>query len=153
MNRALRMSLLVGQQNLLPNGGFNAGTAGWTATNATQSIVNGELELVAAGSTPYRSQSSNFTLTAGRRYRFTGRLYAGASNAILNSARISFFDAAGLVVQFVATGGNGVVRTMEHIYTCTLTGAAYMQAEVASGGAWGSAGDKAYFAGLRVVRA
>lgn len=62
---------------LVVNGDFSNGTAGWTTNNATLNVVGGELEVTSTGSTPRAQQT--ITLVEGKRYLFTVKLRRGTT--------------------------------------------------------------------------
>ena len=57
--------LVLGPE-LVTNGDFSNGTTGWTANNALFTVVNGELEITASGSSP--SARRALSTTAGKTY-------------------------------------------------------------------------------------
>lgn len=141
--------LVLGPE-LVTNGDFSNGTTGWTSTNATQSVVSGELALVASAASGNRTQSTSFNLTSGRTYTFSGTIRAAAGNTIASSARISLVSPVASVLAQRVVPTNGVQTPFTFIVSAATTGLHYILFEVASGVVWGAIGDTAFIDNISV---
>ena len=143
-----RLGLVPGAE-LVTDGGFDT-TDSWTANNATQSVVSGELELVSTGATDIRSTQA-ISCVVGRMYRITGTMRAASTNTTAKSCRIRIgtSEAAGIIAYVKEVSANGVATPINAVFLATST-THYIHLNVASVAAWGVAGEKAYFDNISV---
>lgn len=136
---------------LVTNGDFSAGTAGWNATSATISTVGGELSVLAS-STAQPSAAQAISTVSGKTYKISARLRADAANTAAKSARVRVAETAsgGLIYSgpYEVTS-NGVARELTAFFTAPIA-TAYVLLEVGSSSAYGNVGDKAYFDNISV---
>lgn len=130
---------------LFVNGTFSNGTTGIDSSpGATVAVVGGELEVtVAAGWYVFQDVPTQI----GATYRLTGTLRAAAGNATAQSARI--VAASTTVSEVVAS--NGVTKTVNTTFTATANPTQFTFG-VASSGAVGSVGEKAYFDNISIKK-
>jgi len=143
--------LVLGPE-LVTNGDFSNGTTGWTATNATMTVVGGQLEVTATGSSNiYAGQLIN--TTSGKFYRITATLRAPSTNTTLNAARTYIYTDSGLSTPVLI---NVIVATSEDsdiafdVIFKAVASTSFIQLGVGSNSAWGAIGDKAYFDNISV---
>jgi len=143
-----RLGLAFGAE-LVTNGGFDT-TDSWTANNATQSVVSGELELVSTGATDIRSTQA-ISCVVGRMYRITGTMRAAATNTTEKSCRIRIGKSvtAGTISYLKEVSANGVETPIDAVFLATST-THYIHLNVASITSWSVAGEKAYFDNISV---
>lgn len=144
-----RQIMVLFKRNIVTNGAFN-GTAGWTTSDTTQAIVNGEMEITAAGS-PGAYSSQTLSTVVGRRYRVTGFLRAPSASTIANTARVYVYDTPALssLLGGYAASVEDVTQQFSFEFTATASNT-LIQLGVASAAAWGAIGDKAYFSNIAV---
>ena len=140
--------LVLGPE-LVTNGDFSQGATGWVtrAGNATQAVVGGELEVTAISTSAQVSEQLSIPVVAGKLYRITGTMRASASNTVAKSCKVT---ATGITTSFIKeVTANGVQTPIDQFVRAnasTIT----VQLNVASLGAWGNIGDKAYFDNISV---
>jgi hypothetical protein len=135
--------LVLGPE-LVVNGNFSGGVANWTgAGSPTLSVVDGELEVTRTATGYYAFQ--DFTTVVGRTYVLTGTVRSAATNSVAQSGRITLSSpTVGSVVD-----SNGVTKQVNFTFIATVT-TTQVTLGVASGGATGATGDKAYFDNISV---
>jgi len=139
--------LVLGSE-LVTNGDFSSGAAGWVPRSgkATQAVVGGEIEVTAIASDAQVSEQS-FSVVPGRFYLVTGTMRASATNTVARSCRISINGSTAFTLREVSANG---VQTPFSIYAIASASTFQVQLSVASNGAWGAVGDKAYFDNISV---
>jgi hypothetical protein len=131
---------------LVTNGTFDSVTTGWTANVTTQSVVSGEIEVVSTSGAANARTRQAITTIVGRTYLVTGVMRAKASNSVAASARIAS-SPSDFQAFPVLTNGVDQSISIRFVASATLTS---IDLQVASGSAWGAAGDTAYFDNISV---
>ena len=139
--------LILGSE-LVTNGDFSGGTTGWVprAGAATHAVVGGEMEVTAINTSDQVTEQS-FSVVPGRTYKVTGTMRAAGTNSVANSARISILGAS--VFSLAQVSANGV-QTPFSLFATANSSTFQVQLSVASLGAWGAIGDKAYFDNISI---
>ena len=139
--------LILGSE-LVTNGDFSGGTTGWVprAGAATHAVVGGEMEVTAINTSAQVTEQS-FSVVSGRTYKVTGTMRAAGTNSVANSARISILGAS--VFSLAQVSANGV-QTPFSLFATANSSTFQVQLSVASLGAWGAIGDKAYFDNISI---
>lgn len=139
--------LILGPE-LVTNGDFSGGTTGWVprAGAATHAVVGGEMEVTAINTSAQVTEQS-FSVVSGRTYKVTGTMRAAGTNSVANSARISINGAT--VFSLAQVSANGV-QTPFSLFATANSSTFQVQLSVASLGAWGAIGDKAYFDNISI---
>lgn len=113
---------------LVTNGGFDAGTTGWTLSNGaqiSQAVVAGRMQLTAIVATNNQSYQTISGLTAGANYQLTGT--AKKLSANLTSARVAVYDTAPAIVNL---GNAAISGTLNVEVTGSVTFVAPADGEV-----------------------
>lgn len=101
---------------LVTNGDFSSGTTGWTAINATQAVVGGQLEVTQTAANA-RSETS-FTTVIGRTYLVTAQARVGTASSATVTAR----EGSGAFTQLnTASTTSSTLTTLSFYFTATTT--------------------------------
>lgn len=77
---------------LVTNGDFSTGTAGWSSANSTLSVASGALQMSAQTASPASAAQTISGMTVGRTYEVTAEYWQGGTGG--TAARISFFGSS-----------------------------------------------------------
>ena len=129
---------LVLGPDVVINGDFSNGITGWTAAGSSIAVVGGEFEITVTAGGWLAFQ--NFTTVVGKTYKLTATMRAAETNSVAQSCRLTLDSPS---VQSIVSA-NGVQTSVSFYFTATTT-STRVNLGVASGGAVGAIGDKAYF--------
>jgi hypothetical protein len=136
---------------LVTNGTFDTDISGWTNALPSASTVTWDssqrlkVESIGVGYTA----TYQFSATVGKVYKIVATLEADAANSVSNSARIRGNNIAGNPGGDLQVTSNGTAQTIVKYWTATGTTVS-LRPSAASSGAWGAAGDIAYFDNISV---